>query len=202
MVVQYIGIPPSLLVEQLKEGQEIATEGQEAIADSQLMCLAYDNIKNTGLYNDQCRLWRAKPSVLKTHGHLKTYFIEFDDRRQNETTSGTAGYSVNAVPELVHDEVASIVAEQPASTQEEMQSCFIRQPTQESANAVTLEEMKALFKTMLAEHTPAQPPFNRNPCQPLVAQGHDTSRTPITYCWADGITRNLKDCKRKKRPQG
>ena len=196
--------PIEALWEQLKEGQEFATEGQEAIANSQLMRLSYDNIKNTGLFNDQCRLWRAKATAEKTYANLKTYFIECDnDRRQNDTTSSTAGYA-NAVRELVHSELASIVAEQPAPTQEEIQSMC--QPTQESANAVTLEDMKTLFKTMLAEHTTATPaaqiPTYRNPRQPLVAQGTDTNGTHITYCWSHGITRNLKhnskDCKRKK----
>ena len=199
--------PIEALWEQLKEGQEFATEGQETIADSQLMRLAYDNIKNTGLFNDQCRLWRAKPAVNKTYGNLKTYFIECDnDRRQNETTAGTAGYA-NAIREVVHNELASIVADQSLPTeptQEDIQS-FMHQPTQDSANAVTLEDMKTLFKTMLAEHTTTNlQPSNsdKNPRQPLVAQGYDTNGTAITYCWSHGITRNLKhnskDCNRKK----
>ena len=202
--------PIEALWEQLKEGQEFATEGAEAIANSQLMRLAYDNIKNTGLFNDQCRTWRQKLAADKTYASLKIYFIECDtDRRQNETTSGTAGYSANAVRELVHEELATIVADQPPPTgftQEHFQSGDLCQPIQDSANAVTLEDMKALFKTMLAEHGSTTPPptsdGNRNPRKHLIAQGYDTAGAPITYCWSHGITKNLKhnskECKRKK----
>ena len=196
--------PIESLWEQLKEGKEFSTEGQETLSDAQLMRLAYDNIKNTGIFTEECRLWRQKPAAAKTYGALKTYFIACDtDRRQNITTSGTAGYSANAVRELVQNELASVIADQPPldagtpPTEEDL-SQFMCPPT-ESANAVTLEDMKTLFQSMLNEHSPRTTGNHR---QTLVAQGNDADGTRITYCWSHGITRNLKhnskDCKRKK----
>ena len=66
--------PIESLFEQLKEGKEFANEGSETIQDPQLMRLAYDNVKSTGLFNDQCRLWRAKSLADKTYAILIEYF--------------------------------------------------------------------------------------------------------------------------------
>jgi len=45
---------------QLRIGQEFATEGSETINESQLLCLCYDNMNKTGLFNDALKIWRAK----------------------------------------------------------------------------------------------------------------------------------------------
>ena len=83
--------PIESLFEQLKEGKEFANEGSETIENAQLMRMSYDNIKATGLFNDQCCLWRAKPAADKTYDNLVEYFTNCDnDRRQNEVTSGSA----------------------------------------------------------------------------------------------------------------
>ena len=111
------------LFKQLKEGQEFVTEGKETIQDSQLMRLAYDNIKATGLFENQCRDWRKKSILLKTYDHLITYFTDCDtDRRQNEATAASAGYSANAVREVVREEFTSMIADQEKLTQSDIES--------------------------------------------------------------------------------
>ncbi len=209
--------PIEVLFEQLKEGQEFANEGKETIQDSQLMRLAYDNIKATGLFNEQCRTWRNKPALLKTYANLITSFTDWDtDRRQNETTSGSAGYSANAVRDVVREEFSNMLAaqdiDQPSMTHTDIESLLSDTTStqssanpEEQANAVSMSEIKTLLQTMMSENNNNNNyrtnNRNRN-SQPLVAQGHDDDGTPITYCWSHGVTQNLKHhskgCKRKK----
>jgi hypothetical protein len=214
--------PIEVLFEQLKEGKEFAAKGNEAFPDTQLMRLAYDNIKATGLFNEQCREWRKKPAQDKTYENLIEYFTECDtDRRQNETTSGSAGYSANAVREVVREEFNSIIAEQadnvPTMTQSEIDSLLSGdsnnqdQPPVDTANALTKADMKLMFEEFLATAQSNNNHNNRNRTrdrsrnaqnQPPVAQGYDDNGKPITYCWSHGITHNLRHhsgtCKRKK----
>ncbi len=154
--------PIEVLFEQLKEGKEFAAEGNETFLDAQLMRLAYDNIKATGLFNEQCCEWRKKPAASKTYHELIDFFTECDtDRRQNETTSGSAGYSANAVREVVRDEFNSIIAEQagttPTMTQEEIDSLLsgdsnIQESPIDTANTLTKADMKAMFEEFLASN--------------------------------------------------
>ena len=148
--------PIESLFEQLKEGKEFASEGSETIENAQLMRMSYNNIKATGLFNDQCCLWRAKPAADKTYDNLVEYFTNCDnDRRQNEVTSGSAGYSANAVQEIVQREMANYISDQPPPqlTQADIDALLTpEEPVQEAANAgVTIADIKDLFKTMITE---------------------------------------------------
>ena len=151
--------PIEALFEQLKEGQEFATEGKEKIEDSQLMRLTYDSIKATGLFNDQCKIWRNKSVLLKTYDHLITYFTDSDtDRRQNERTSGSARYSAHTVHEVVREEFNSILVTQestPPMTHADIESLLSESSSRqaetqvEQANAVTMSELKEFVQTLM-----------------------------------------------------
>jgi hypothetical protein len=55
------------LYKQLQDGQVFAKDGKEDITGSQLLCLCYNNVNATGLFNDALKLWRAKPEASKTY---------------------------------------------------------------------------------------------------------------------------------------
>jgi hypothetical protein len=194
---------------QLRDGQEFATEGKETISDSQLLRLCYDNVNNTGLFNDALKVWRAKPPLTKTYPLFCTYITtEHEDRMKNQLTSAGAGYSANNVSEItdiVHKQLEHFVNQMPLFQQElepqvndENRNPNCQRPEQANA-ALTTKDIKDLFQTMMSEFKPAS---RRPNSKPLIAQGTDDEGNKITYCWSHGTTTNLrhhsKTCKRKK----
>ncbi len=212
--------PIETLFNQLKEGKEFAQKGHERFENSQLMRLAYDNIKATGLFDVQCREWRHKSAAEKNYTNFVEFFTAAEtDRNQNEATTGSAGYSANAVREAVRDEFNTIMAEQATDTStanltHDDVASFLgeTQPTEQANAAVTMENLESLLTKLMDSRNndnrgsryrnrDRDRDRDRNRDQP-VAQGFDDDGKPISYCWSHGITHNLKhhscSCKRKK----
>jgi hypothetical protein len=194
---------------QLRDGQEFATEGNKTISNSQLLRLCYDNVNNTGLFNDALKVWRAKPPLLKTYPLFCTYITtEHEDRMKNQITSAGAGYSANnvsVITDIVHKQLEQFVNHMPIFQQElepqlndENRNPNTQMPAQANA-ALTTNDIKALFQTMMSEFKPAA--RRPNPT-PLISQGTDDEGNKVTYCWSHGTTTNLrhhsKTCKRRK----
>jgi hypothetical protein len=194
---------------QLRDGQEFATDGNETISDSQLLRLCYENINNTGLFNDALKVWRAKPPAGKTYLLFCAYMTsEHEDRMKNQLTSERAGYSANnvsTITDIVHKELEQFVNQMPLyqepaqQVNDENNNPNVPPPLQANA-ALTANDVKDLIKTMMNELKPNR----RRPLdsKPLVSQGTDDAGNKITYCWSHGITSNLrhhsKTCKRQK----
>jgi hypothetical protein len=190
---------------QLRDGQEFATDGNETISDSQLLRLCYENINNTGLFNDALEVWRAKPPAAKTYILFCAYMrSEHEDRMKNQLTSNRAGYSANnvsTITDIVHKELEHFVNQMPIYQQEpappandENVNPNVPHPGQANA-ALTTNDIKDLFKTMMNEFKPNDSKPNRrrlNDSKPLVFQGTDDAGNKITYCWSHGITSNLR----------
>jgi hypothetical protein len=72
-------------------------------------------------------------------------------------------------------------------------------PIDQANGALTTDEIKELFKTMMGKFKPPNKRHNTS-SKPLVAQGKDTGGHDITYCWSHGITTDLchnsKSCNR------
>ena len=196
---------------QLRDGQEFATDGNKTISDSQLLRLCYENVSNTGLYNDALKVWRAKLHATKTYSHFCVYMTsEHEDHMKNQLTSERAGYSTNnvsTITDIVHKELEQFVNQMPIYQQDpapqsndENVNPNITPPFQANA-ALTTTDIKDLFKTMMTEFRPNN---RRRPhdSKPLVSQGTDDAGNKITYCWSHGVTSNLrhhsKTCKRQK----
>ena len=184
---------------QLQEGQVFATEGHETIDDSHLLRLCYDNVNNTGLFNDELKIWRTKTT--KTYSLFTTYMTHaHEDRMKNQATSASAGYSANNVSiitDIVHDELAQYVNNMPFFQQGETNNT--NTTTSEQANAtLTTNDIKNIFSTMMSEFKSKRK--EHNPVPP--SQGTDTDGNKITYCWTHGTTTNLrhnsKTCSRPK----
>ena len=79
--------PIETLFDQLDDGMEFATKGNEVIDDSQSMRWAYDNIKATGLFDKDCERWRKRTASTKSWAAFKAFFIIAEgDRKKNSPT--------------------------------------------------------------------------------------------------------------------
>jgi hypothetical protein len=117
--------PPTPIADlflQLHDGQEFAADGNESISDSQLLRLCYDNVNNTGLFNNALKLWRAKTQADKTYPLFCTYMTsKHKDRMRNQLTSERAGYSANNVSkitDIVHKQLEHFVNQMPIYQQD------------------------------------------------------------------------------------
>jgi len=198
---------------QLRDGREFATEGNETIDDSQLLRLCYDNISNTGLFNDALKIWRQKPENAKTYTLFCTYMTtEHEDRMRNQTTSQGAGYANNItetmITDIIHKQLEHFVNQMPMFQQDpndqENVNPNIPDPMEQMNAALTADELKDIMEDMMKDFRPNRGNNNNNNNnRPLAHQGITNDEgTKITYCWSHGTTTNLrhngKSCTRQK----
>jgi hypothetical protein len=175
--------PIADLFQQLQDGQTFAKDGLKDITDSQLLCLCYDNVNKTGLFDDALKIWRAKPEASKTYKDFKILMtVEHDDRMKNHLTSKSAGYSANQttfVTNLIHQELQQFVNHMPLFQQEPTNNENQDPNPQivpDKANApITNDTIKDLFKSLLKEHKTNNPPKTKPK-----AQGKDNKDKDIT----------------------
>ena len=83
---------------QLTRGRQVAADGSEPIALSQVLRISYNLIANTGLFIEACREWRKIRDTDKTMAKFQELFTEAEqDRSSLLTTSSQAGYHAGNV---------------------------------------------------------------------------------------------------------
>ena len=206
--------PIEKLFTQLQEGQEFAQFGGESISDGQLVRWGYNNIKNTGLFDNACKKWRLLQASQKTWPDFMAFFTKAnDDREKNSVTTGEAKYTANQVEGILQQEMAALMEQMEAFKAQQSKENV--PPPTESANAATglsASDIKSLIKEALqTNNTNNKDNWTRNdrgnkrtntnnkkclPAQAIV------DGFPVTYCWSHGISRNLnhtsKTCQRRK----
>jgi len=133
--------PIETLYEQLTDGQQFAMQGGETIHNSQLVRKGYEIIGRTGLFTEDCKEWRKKPEDEQTFDNFKQFFTAADDdRRKNNATTGSSGYSANAIEQIVHHQINNILHQwmQP----DENSTSPPTASTNESANTITIEQIR------------------------------------------------------------
>ena len=208
--------PIEKLFTQLQEGQEFAQFGGESISDGQLVRWGYNNIKDTGLFDNACKKWRLQPATKKTWPEFMEYFTKAnDDRAKNSITTGEAKYTANQVEGILQQEMAALMEQMEALKAQQGQENA--PPPTDSANAatgLTASDIKSLIKDALKDSTNSNnnkdgwtksdrnnKRNNQNNQKCLPAQAL-VNGFPVTYCWSHGISRNLnhnsKTCQRRK----
>jgi hypothetical protein len=184
--------PIETLYEQLVDGQKFAAKGNEVIDDSQLVRKSYDIVKKTGLFEDDCKRWRAKPDAERTWPDFQIYFAAADDdRRKNVPTTSAAGYSTNNIEEIVKEEMNQIFQTWIHDNNDiKNPSSIDEMPPTENINATsTLDELLKEIKRLQQQSQRNNPRTYRKEKPP--AQGTDDNGDHITYCWSHGVTKNL-----------
>ena len=85
--------PIEPLYEQIDNDIAFAEVADNAYTGKQIVAIAYEIIFQTGIYADDCKLWRKKAKADKTWPEFKVYFTDaIHDLRQSKATAGTVGY--------------------------------------------------------------------------------------------------------------
>jgi hypothetical protein len=93
-------MPIEMLFNQIKNGMDYAAAGLSPYSTEQVMNNAFQLIYATGMFVDDCKIWKRHGTTYKTWDQFKTNFAlvhqEFRDARG--TTAGATGYqATNAV---------------------------------------------------------------------------------------------------------
>lgn len=86
-------VPIEELFTEISKLADYAVAGGAPISDIMIVQAAYNNIEATGLFTDDCKVWRNRDPVLKTYALLIEFFTRADLDRTRVTAS-SAGYHV------------------------------------------------------------------------------------------------------------
>ena len=69
---------------------------QNPYTPAQILSMAFNNVRKSGLYTEDCREWDRKPTNTKTWATFKIHFARaFKEVRKSSETSQTGGYAAN-----------------------------------------------------------------------------------------------------------
>jgi hypothetical protein len=66
--------PIEVFYKQIEDAMEFAAAGQTPYSPEQILSIAYQGIFRTGIFADDCKLWKRKPAVYKTWEQFKIDF--------------------------------------------------------------------------------------------------------------------------------
>ena len=82
-------------IEQIEWNQE-AVAVQNPYTPAQILSMAFNNVRKSGLYTEDCREWDRKPTNTKNWATFKIHFARaFKEVRKSSETSQTGGYAAN-----------------------------------------------------------------------------------------------------------
>ena len=85
--------PMEVLIEQIDDDVDMAAAANNLYSDEQVVTATYNLVFKTGMFADNCKLWRRHISGDKIWEHFKTYFtMSHQELRESQTTSQGAGY--------------------------------------------------------------------------------------------------------------
>lgn len=164
------------LIDQIEVATDMATEGNQAYTDAQVLNIAYTQVYNTGLYFDECKTWNAKPVADKTWENFKLHFLEAQTelRTQQQATSGRHGFG-NWAEEDKENETAIAITKLAEATIQD-QGAFSALAEANTNLSKQLEEAIKFITAFQAKE--GQGKENKTP---------RIKHTPNTnYCWSHG----------------
>jgi len=113
-----------------------------------------------------------KPEDEQTFDNFKQFFtVADDDRRKKNATTGSSGYSANAIEQIVHHQMNNILHQwmQPDENSTSPPTAL----TNESANTITIEQIR---EEIMKINNNNRKNNTRPKAQALI------DGTPVTYC--------------------
>ena len=80
--------PMEVLIKQIDNAVNMATEADNPYLAEQVVTAAYNLFFKTGIFTDDCKLWRRRVAGNKTWQHFNTYFtMDYQELRESQKTS-------------------------------------------------------------------------------------------------------------------
>ena len=178
--------PIDTLVNQIEDAIEFADDAGQPFSPAQILTTAYTLVFKTGMFNEDCRRWDAKPAANKTWPNFQTHFGEAQrllrmqqrTSRQSGFNQGNAVYHTNNMygadtntplppPPIItdhHNEAFANLAAVAASEQQAMATL-----------STTITDLNNQLKTLREENESLRKRTNKRP-----------RRDNGNYCWTHG----------------
>jgi hypothetical protein len=206
------------LISHLEDVQELATDANRPIPNTDLVDAGFTSVFTCGLYDDECKTWESRPAADHTWPNFKAHFLQAQAtliRRQSRSTSNS-GYTANAATQEMEDLVGRLVAtnENYITTSRQEYASFAANTQQSSAAAQqrTTADFSKLFLELQALRTESQAlrtevvalkagrPARTGRRPPADTRTRRTNYTPHdSYCWSHGFeiaaTHNSSTCR-------
>jgi hypothetical protein len=173
-------MPIETLFDQIENGIDYAAAGLTPYSTEQIVTNAFQLIHSTGMFIQDCKIWKRRNTVYKTWDQFKTDFAishrEFRDSR--ETTAGATNYKANNA--IYQQDTIKAIANLATATSHDRQAVSTLTFTN-SALTTELSSVNAKLIAALLENTR------------LTAQLAGKAVTPLSacmdarhYCWSCG----------------
>ena len=106
-----VNMPIENLFKQIQSAVEFATAGSTPYSPAQVLAVAYQLVFQTGIFADDCKIWKRRPAIYKTWLQFKIDFtISHQEYRESQvTTPAAAGFHASP-PESAHLETIDAIA--------------------------------------------------------------------------------------------
>ena len=102
-------LPIETFFDQIEDAVEFASAGNAPFTPIQVVNTAFNTIASTGMFQDDCKLWKRKPAAQKTWAQFKIDFtIAHAELMESSQTARSTGYQANNATEVQHETVAAI----------------------------------------------------------------------------------------------
>ena len=200
MKVPYdVNLPIETFFDQIEDAIEYASAGNAPFTPVQVVNTAYNVIFTTGMFNDDCKLWKRKPLNEKTWTQFKIDFaLAHEELVESTQTAQAAGYQANSA-ETIRQTAAAIenLANATLADRESMAALTLTVSTQTTALAeANTKLVTALAKITMLERelTMARATNPRAPTNAAVSYTH--------YCWTHGPTCSHPSCECNRKAEG
>ena len=196
-----VNLPIETFFDQIEDAVEFASAGNAPFTPVQVVNTAYNVIFTTGMFHDDCKLWKRKPAANKTWNQFKVDFaIAHEELVESNQTAQSAGFQANNAT-IQQDTVTAIenLANATLADRESMAALTLTVSNQAvalaeaNANLVTARARIAILENDLVAarlaNDPRRPP--RTPRDPSVTYTH--------YCWTHGpkCSHKSSECNKK-----
>ena len=105
-----VNMPIENLYKQIQSAVEFATAGSTPYSPAQVLAVAYQLVFQTGIFADDCKIWKRRPANYKTWLQFKIDFtISHQEYRESQvTTPAAAGFNASA-PDYAHLETIDAI---------------------------------------------------------------------------------------------
>ena len=171
--------PFETVISQVEDAVEYAAAGNTPYSPAQVVTHAYNLVNNTGLFADDCKLWRRKPLAERTWANFRTDFtLAHQELRESSQTAHTGGFQANNIMETAHHQADTVTAIANLATATASDKATIESLT--TTNASLTAALISLNK-QLSIALRASQPTNPRPGPSLGVTGLNKH-----YCWTHG----------------
>ena len=168
--------PIEELFARITEFADFATAGGAPISDLMIVQTAYMNLELSGLFTDDCKVWRGRDPAVQTYAHLVDFFTRADLDR-NRVTAAAAGYhSANSAVVATATELLNLQAKV-ANLEKQLAArpAAAQRRTHTVSNADAAVAARLLANTSISD-----------------GEGGRSGGERLSYCWTHGSSTNSR----------